>query len=182
MRHIVFFASLFVALWFTVCCAPRPTHKIEYAPPAPEVAPEFRFYVHQHPFIEPVNAFRESEDEPRFTPMQLWERAYNEIVYVSDPPGEDIWQTTAMTMMLRTGDCEDFSIVLNNAMLAEGYRSYLTVGDTATWHPTEGGHAWVFFYDEGILYYMDATQPPPAELPRFRDSHWLVWKIFVAGE
>jgi len=66
------------------------------------------------------------------------------IDYMSDEErwGEDYWQTTEETLLYRTGDCEDFSILLCSLLRAYGIGAkqvYVTLGI----NDEEDGHAFL---------------------------------------
>jgi hypothetical protein len=50
----------------------------------------------------------------------VFDWASSEIAYVAEAEGEDLWQTPGETLSSRTGDCEDYALLIGDMVLAMG--------------------------------------------------------------
>ena len=137
----------------------------------PATQSEFKSYV--TPESKAVKeALQDILGDPPYTLSQLgfddirnW--VADNIAYKSDGErsGRDYWQTSEETLSYRTGDCEDFSILLCSLLRAygiDGHRVYVALGISGE----EDGHAFVIedWYRAGEWRRVEpqaAAQPSP---------------------
>jgi hypothetical protein len=78
-----------------------------------------------------------------------------EVSYVSEPGGEDDWQTPQETLQMRGGDCEDFALLIADMVLVMGGTPRMYLIDehafAAVWVGADSGEA-----DEAIRGYYGA--------------------------
>ncbi len=136
-------------------------------------ASDLRSYITPaYPSIRAV--LREIVGEPPYQPSRagfddIRDWVATNIAYVADEErwGKDQWQTAEETLSYRTGDCEDFSILLCSLLRAYGIdaeRIYVALG-------ADGGkdsHAFVIenWYQDGQWRRIEAQAP--AHLPTWR--------------
>lgn len=80
----------------------------------------------------------------------------------------DYWQLPRETLSIRTGDCEDFAILLCSLLRTYGYGPndvYVVVGSSTTGGP---GHAWVIAKIGGIWWTIE---------PQFNTLTGLTWSV-----
>ena len=70
------------------------------------------------------------------TPRSVAHWIYTNIQYKDDPADTDVWQNPYETFRLKTGDCEDMSILAMKVLEKHGYKCYLLM----VWDE-ESGHA-----------------------------------------
>lgn len=61
-----------------------------------------------------------AKTEGSFLSNLLHETA-NRIIYTPEPEGRDDWQNIETTLLKKTGDCEDFTILIGACLLYNGY-------------------------------------------------------------
>lgn len=105
------------------------------------------------------------KDNCRFNPLtnldwEGYQKIYlpylkaKQIKYLAEPRGEDYWQTPEETENLKTGDCEDFAIYLNNLWKKEGLQGRLILGIPR--RRSDKRHAWNEIDWRNETYLVDA--------------------------
>jgi hypothetical protein len=103
------------------------------------------------------------------TPEQVFHWINTNITYVSDKEvhgTSDEWQLPHETYLLRTGDCEDQSLLVVYILSQIGHMSMLEVGFSV--HGP--GHAWVSIGDQHYEYCGNRDNGLPDKFPWFRRS------------
>jgi predicted transglutaminase-like cysteine proteinase len=94
---------------------------------------------------------------PNWMALRDWVGNNIQYTYDSAAHGQDeYWQLPRETMSLRTGDCEDFSILLCSLLRADGWSSnnaYVVIGQQG-----DSYHAWVRIIWQGIEYNIEPQQ------------------------
>jgi hypothetical protein len=95
--------------------------------------------------------------------LEIWRDVASSMTYEHDPAQHlgrsDVWHTSAESLDLKKGDCEDHAILLADWLIAEGYQARVACG-TMTGRGVEGGeggHAWVVVRLDGVEYHLEAT-------------------------
>ena len=96
-----------------------------------------------------------------FDDIRVW--VADNVAYMSDKDkwGKDYWQTPEETLLYRTGDCEDFSILLCSFLRAYGIdaqRVYVALGVNGV----QDGHAFIIenWYSGGEWRRVESQAPP----------------------
>jgi predicted transglutaminase-like cysteine proteinase len=96
--------------------------------------------------------------EAMVIPLKTWEDAArlnrdvnHSLLYLAEAPGEDLWQSPALTLSLGAGDCEDFAILKYAMLLKAGVpedRLMIVIGNIATIQVAAGfmQHAFLIVY------------------------------------
>ncbi len=80
------------------------------------------------------------------TPPTQLNLAINRLVkYKAEPPGQDVWQKPSDTLLVGTGDCEDFAILKYALMTMASVPARLVVGEIKQM-PNNRPHAWCAAY------------------------------------
>lgn len=53
--------------------------------------------------------------------VELLHHTANKITYLREPEGRDYWQPVGETLLKKTGDCEDFTILIGAVLFKAGY-------------------------------------------------------------
>lgn len=104
--------------------------------------------------VVPWNPFPSTE------PLDIARDVLRHVTYVSESPA-NVWQHPKATYLCKTGDCEDFALLMVVAMMAEGHDAYVVRGIfplmNAEGKVTYSGHAWVGIRIDGVEYFIDST-------------------------
>jgi len=141
----------------------------------PATESEFKSYI--MPECPPVKeALQDILGDPPYTLSQagfddIRDWVATNIHYMSDEErwGKDYWQTPEQTLLYRTGDCEDFSILLCSLLRSYGIdaeRVYVTLGVDGE----EDGHAFLIenWYHDGEWRRIESQAPA-------QFSSWYSW-------
>lgn len=127
------------------------------------------------------------ERDPFQALLQIWFLVGTRVRYERDSKmyrgRDDVWQLASTTWDMRSGDCEDKSILLADWLSARRHEVRVVLGEA------EGeGHAWVLLTEHGQDYILEATRekvnrrvPPLASvlgagyLPRQQFDRRTVW-------
>ena len=83
-------------------------------------------------YIDSVDELIQTHRTPRA--VANWIRV--NIRYKSDPVDRDVWQSPYETFKLKTGDCEDMSILAYKVLTSNGYKCYVLM----VWKYFKTGH------------------------------------------
>jgi hypothetical protein len=92
-----------------------------------------------------------------------WNGHVNDTVrYLAEAPGVDIWQTPAVTLTRRTGDCEDIAILKYALLAASGVPEQclrIVVGQIKSIAGNQD-HAWLALFRDGAWQALDCKFDP----------------------
>jgi hypothetical protein len=84
---------------------------------------------------------------------ELLYRTANKIKYLPEPEGRDDWQEVGETLLKKTGDCEDFTILIGAVLLRAGYPVLLKI----TASKDEFDHVYPLAWDGESWVALDGT-------------------------